>query len=85
MLQLRRGKRDNFGIIFRIPPINIYCDPSLEPSYRDSSNEGSQHMFSLKNKKNYLWILFSIPSLIWSSGRLVQIKSSKLIFFGEKM
>ena len=37
---------------------NIFCDPSLEsknifcdPSRRDGSNEGSQHMFSLKKKK----------------------------------
>ena len=33
---------------------NIFCDPSLEPSRRDGSNEGSQHMFLLRNKKNYL-------------------------------
>ena len=33
---------------------NICCDPSLEPSHRDGSNEGSQHMFLLGNKKNYL-------------------------------
>ena len=24
---------------------NIYCDPSLEPSQRDGSDEVSQHMF----------------------------------------
>ena len=24
---------------------NICCDPSLEPSHRDGSNEGSQSMF----------------------------------------
>ena len=33
---------------------NIFYDPSLEPSCRDGSNEGSQHMFSLINKKNYI-------------------------------
>ena len=27
----------------------ICCDPSLEPSPRDGSNEGSQHMLSLRN------------------------------------
>ena len=33
----------------------IICfDPSLEPSHRDGSNDGSQRMFSLRNKKNYL-------------------------------
>ena len=24
---------------------NIFCEPSLEPSHRDGSNEGSQHVF----------------------------------------
>ena len=33
---------------------NIFCDPPLEPSRRDGSNEGSQHMFSLRNKKHCL-------------------------------
>ena len=32
---------------------NIFCDPSLELSRRDGSNDGSQHMFSLRNKKKY--------------------------------
>ena len=41
---------------------NIFCDPSLEPSRQDGSNEGPQHMLSLKNKK-----LSSVPPLIWSS------------------
>ena len=55
VLQIRRGNRDNFGIIIHISTIiNIFCDPSLEPSPRDGSNEGSQHMFSLRNKKKYL-------------------------------
>ena len=33
---------------------NINCDPPLEPSHGDGSNEVSQHMFLLRNKKNYL-------------------------------
>ena len=41
--------------------------PSLEPSRRDGSNEGSQHMFSLRNKKN-IFELSSVPPLIWSSS-----------------
>ena len=36
---------------------SIFCDPSLEPSRRDGSNEGSQHMFSWRNKKNISKIL----------------------------
>ena len=55
VLQRRRGNRDNFVIIINIlQKKNILCDLSLEPSHRDGSNEGSQHMFSLRNKKNYL-------------------------------
>ena len=27
------------------------CDPSSEPSHRDGSDEGSQHMVSMRNKK----------------------------------
>ena len=42
VIQIRRGKRDNLGIIY---------DLSLEPSLCDSSNEWSQCMFSLRNKK----------------------------------
>ena len=44
-LQIRRGSRDNLGIISHLLHKNIFCDPSLEPS---------QNMFSLRNKKNYL-------------------------------
>ena len=40
---------------------NICYDFSLEPTCRDSSLEGSQHMFSLGNKKNYLWIVLNTP------------------------
>ena len=36
----------------------IYCDPSSELSQQDSSDEGSQHMFSLtKINPNYHQIL----------------------------
>ena len=30
----------------------IHCDPSSEPSRREGSDEGSQHMVSISNKKN---------------------------------
>ena len=33
---------------------NICFDPSLDPPHQEGSNEGSQHMFLLRNKKNYL-------------------------------
>ena len=32
---------------------NICCDPSLEPSRRDGSNDGSQDMFLWRNIANY--------------------------------
>ena len=54
VLQIRRGNRDNLGMISRVFQKNIFCDPPLEPSCCDGSNEGSQHMFSLRNKKNCL-------------------------------
>ena len=54
VLQIRRDKRDKLGIFFHFTPLKTWCDPSLEPSSRDGSNEGSQHMFSLKNMKSYL-------------------------------
>ena len=42
------GKRDNFGIISLFFHKNIHCDPTLEPSHGDSSNKGSQYMFSFR-------------------------------------
>ena len=41
VLQIRRGNRNNLGIINHILHKNIFCDPSLEPSRRDGSNDGS--------------------------------------------
>ena len=51
VLQIRRGITDNLGIISHILHKNIVYDPSLEPSRQDGSKEGSQHRFSLRNKK----------------------------------
>ena len=50
-------------LLFIFPNENIYCDPSLEPSHRDSSNEGSQHVFIEKSRKNF-FEFSSIPPLI---------------------
>ena len=51
-LLIRGGIEDNSKIIFLISQKkkkqkknNICCDPSLEPSQRDRSNDGSQNMF----------------------------------------
>ena len=50
MVQIRRGNRDNLGDNQLNISIKTFCDPSLESSRRDGSNEGSLHMFSLRNK-----------------------------------
>ena len=52
--QIRKVNWDNEEIIINIPHQNIFCDPALEPSHRDGSNEGSQHMFLMRNKKKNL-------------------------------
>ena len=39
--------RDNF---FNSAKKKICCDPSSEPSQQDGSDEGSQHMLSMRNK-----------------------------------
>ena len=44
-IQIRRSNEDNSEIIFLFLNENIHCDPSLEPSQRDGSNEGIQYMF----------------------------------------
>ena len=46
-------KKAYFMIIFLICHGNICCDPSSEPSCRDGSDEGSQHMFLCRINKNY--------------------------------
>ena len=40
-------------IIFLFLIGTICCDPSSEPSQRDGSDEGSQHMFLCRINKNY--------------------------------
>ena len=47
---------------------NIFCDPPLEPSHRDGTNEGSQHNFTLKNKKNYLSFILNTPCIPLIAG-----------------
>ena len=34
--------------------LNICCDPSIEPSRRDGSNEGSQDLFIVKENQTQL-------------------------------
>ena len=46
-LQIRGGFEDNSKIFFLFLFVNknLCCDPILESSWGDHSNEGSQHMF----------------------------------------
>ena len=48
---------------------NIHCDPSLEPSQRDGSNEGSRSIFSWKNREKYSIITPDTPSYL-GPGRM---------------
>ena len=44
-----------------ILPKIIYCESSSEPSRRVGSDERSQHMVSMRNKKNYPQNKYQIP------------------------
>ena len=44
-LQIRGVIKDNSKIIFLISRRNVCCDPSLEPSRQDDSNDESQRKF----------------------------------------
>ena len=52
-LQIRGGIDDNLKVFFLFLNENICCDPSLEPSQRDGSKNGSQHTFKRSNMENY--------------------------------
>ena len=52
-LQLKGGIEDNNSkIIFLFLNETICCDPSLEMSQGDGSNDGSQHKFQKSNREN---------------------------------
>ena len=58
-LQIREGIENNLKIIifFLFLNENTFCDPSLELSRRDGSNDVSQNMFlwrNMDNTDNYL-------------------------------
>ena len=58
MIILERLSQDNFKIILRYLK-NILCDPSLEPSQRDGSNDGSQCTISWRINENYQKIIIN--------------------------
>ena len=56
-LQIKRNIEENSFLIFLFLKGNICCVPSLEPSRRDGSNDGSHNMFYyvfMRNSDNYL-------------------------------
>ena len=61
-----QDKREYFKNMVLFLKGNIYCEPSLEPSRRDGSKDGSQNMYLWK-----IWLiipkLFLLPLLIWST------------------
>ena len=63
-LQTSWGIKDDSNLIFLLLNTNICCDPSLEPSQREGSNDGSENMFLLKNLHNYLLIIPVTPSYL---------------------
>ena len=64
----KRGSEDNSKIFFLFLNENICCDPFLERSQRDGSNDGSQNMLLTVE----IWIIIPklslIPLLIWSTA-----------------
>ena len=49
----------------------IPCDPSLELSHLEGFNEGSHYIVSLRNKKNYLKIIFEYSLYLEYGTRLL--------------
>ena len=59
------GLRIIQGYFFLFLKENVYCDPSLELSLRDGSNDGSQNMVVWKILPVILKLSLS-PLLIWN-------------------
>ena len=58
----KRRIGDNSKIIFFYVSMKTCCDPSLELSRQEGSNEESQNMVLYKNIDNYAKIIFVTPS-----------------------
>ena len=64
-LQIRGGIEEISKVLFFLfLNENICCDPSLEPSQQDGSNDGSQYMFLWKNMDNYPETVPVTPSFL---------------------
>ena len=56
---------------------NICCDPSSETSRRDGSDEGSQHMVSMRNKKTIIKYSLLSRALILLRQTIVSVVFSR--------
>ena len=61
-LQITGGIEDRSNFVFLFLIENVCCDPSLEPSQRDGSNDGSQHTFERSSMENYPKTIHITPS-----------------------
>ena len=95
MLWIRRGNRNNLGIILLVFHTNRHCDFSLELSNGVIFNEGSQYMFSLRNMENnpcslflpyffgYKTEFFLLPKQSQKSRSVLKDGSRSLGLFGK--
>ena len=60
ILQIKRGNWDHFRIIKLISPPTYFV--THHKNRLVETDEGSKHMFSLRNKKKYLWIILNTSS-----------------------
>ena len=70
-LQVKGCMEDN-SIFFNFS-MKTYCDPSLEPSRRDGSNDGSQNMFLWRNKPH---CPFTLKTTLVSPKRQIKVKET---------
>ena len=56
--------------------------PFIRLSHQDGKNQRSQDMFSLRNKKKYLWIILKAPSYLelWEQNRNLLIGTFEYAF-----
>ena len=64
---------------------NICCDPILELFYRDSSDEGPQHMFLSRNEKKYLLIILLLNKylLLFGARKQPEIHLSGSVLYDD--
>ena len=63
---------------------NIHCDPSSELSQQDDSDEGSQHMVSMRHLRKIIikYSLLSRALFLWQQGASFLLRMSAIIWSG---